>query len=408
MNITITPTLLSGSIRPPASKSQSHRLIIAAALSGGESTISHVNISEDITATLSCMAALGAQVQWQDSTTVKIIGAPLSTIPSPTMDCGESGSTLRFLIPVALAIAGGGTFVGHGRLMERPQTPYFEIFREKGIFWEMGENTLTVKGTLSAGCYALPGNVSSQFITGLLYALPLLDGDSEIQLTTPLESSGYVDMTLDALEHFGIQILPTDSGYHIPGNQKYLPTQGEVEADFSQSGFFYAMAGIGSPLKITGMNPHSVQGDRIVIPYMEQLNRPGEVCLDVRECPDLVPPLAARAALRAGEITRITNAGRLRLKESDRLAAVSSVINRLGGCVEEHADALIIHGKAFLPGGEAVDSWNDHRIAMMAAAVATGCEKPVTILGAQCVKKSYPTFWLDYAALGGILQEDAE
>ena len=407
MNITIMPTLLSGVIRPPASKSQAHRLIIAAALAEGESTISHVNVSQDITATLRCMETLGAKARWLDDTTVKITGISESTVPTGEMDCGESGSTLRFLIPVALAAAGEGVFRGHGRLMERPQEPYFEIFREKGVHWEKGEGTLTVKGQLMPGIYRLRGDVSSQFITGLLYALPLLEGDSEILLTTALESSGYVDMTLDALRHFGVTVTPTESGYLVPGNQKYRPTDGAVEADFSQSGFFYAMEGMGNELTITGMNPRSAQGDRIILPYMEQLNGSGEVVLDVRECPDLVPPLAARAALRDGAVTRIINAGRLRIKESDRLASVTAVLNAMGAEIQEHPDALTIHGKASLAGGVTVDSWNDHRIAMMAAAAATRCQKTITITGAECVRKSYPAFWQDYKMLGGRITEES-
>ncbi len=406
MNITITPGPLTGAIRPPASKSQAHRHIIAAALSPGNSILSHVSPSRDITATLSCMEALGAKAAWLDESTVKISGIRSHGAPAGEMDCGESGSTLRFLIPVALAVAGGGTFRGHGRLMQRPQEPYFEIFREKGIFWQQGDGTLTVRGTLTPGTYRLRGDVSSQFITGLLYALPMLHGDSEIVLTTALESSGYVDMTLDSLRRAGIQVTVTEKGYFVPGNQTYKAVDGAVEADFSQSGFFYAMAGMGCDLTVTGMNPHSAQGDRVVIPFMEQLKGTGEVTLDVRECPDLVPPLAARAALRAGEVTHIVGAGRLRIKESDRLASVTAVLNALGAAVEELPEALTIHGKATLRGGVTVDSWNDHRIAMMAAVAAVKCEKPITITNAQCVEKSYPTFWRDYAALGGRIREE--
>ncbi len=404
MNVTIFPKLLSGTIRPPASKSQAHRLIIAAALAQSESRISYVNNSQDISATLQCMEALGATFQWLDNTTLSISG--ISAGNGALMDCGESGSTLRFLIPVALAVQGGGTFRGHGRLMDRPQEPYFEIFREKGIAWEKQGDTLTISGTLTSGTYRLRGDVSSQFITGLLYALPLLEGDSEILLTTKLESSGYIDMTLEALRQFGVSVTRTETGWHVPGNQTYLACDSAVEADFSQSGFFYAMAGMGNDLNITGLNPESAQGDRIVIPYMQQLNSSGDVTLDVRECPDLVPPLAARSALRPGQTTHIVNAGRLRIKESDRLASVTAVLNTMGADIEEHPDSLTIHGKESLAGGVTVDSWNDHRIAMMAAAAATKCKAPITITNAQCVRKSYPSFWEDYIALGGRIQKE--
>lgn len=405
MNVTITPTRLSGSITPPASKSQAHRVIIAAALASGTSRITGVNNSKDIAATLSSMGHLGAVFQWEDETTLQISGIGHSAPETkPVMDCGESGSTLRFLIPVALSVASQGEFHGHGRLMERPQAPYFHLFDEKGISYRQQGNSLSVKGRLTPGVYSLPGDVSSQFVTGLLYALPRLAGDSEIRLTTPLQSSGYVDMTVDALSHFGVTVVPTEQGYFIPGNQQYVASDAAVEADYSQSGFFYAAAGIGNNLTVTGMNPNSHQGDRVILDFGKQLSAPGEVHLDVGECPDLVPPLAAWAALRKGQTTYIENAGRLRIKESDRLRSVTAVLSALGADIQELPESLIITGKASLSGGVTVDSWNDHRIAMMAAIAATVCEKPVTITGADSVSKSYPTFWKDYVRLGGQIE----
>lgn len=405
MNLMISPHVLSGPITPPASKSQGHRLIMGCALSAGTSRLQDVSNSQDITATLECMKALGADVQWEDGTTLSIAGSAGQAAPEGlVLDCGESGSTLRFLIPIALALTGSVSFRGHGRLMQRPQTPYFEIFQEKGISYRLTGDLLTAKGQLTPGRYRLQGNVSSQFITGLLYALPLLDGDSDIQLTTPLESESYVNLTLDALSHFGIIISPTADGWHIPGGQHYQPYGGHVEADYSQAGFYYAAREIGNPITITGMNPHSVQGDRIVVDYMEKLAQPGPVELDVRDCPDLVPPLAVRAALRDGD-TVISGAVRLRLKESDRLASVTSVLRSLGAQIEEHPDSLTIHGVPQLQGGISVDSWGDHRIAMMTAIAATACRRPVTLTGAESVNKSYPTFWNDYCRLGGCIQE---
>jgi 3-phosphoshikimate 1-carboxyvinyltransferase len=407
VNVTITPKLLQGSIRPPASKSQAHRLLIGAALSQGTSVISQFGSSQDMEATLRCMEALGASYRYLDEGTIELSGLGGTPTKSPkVMDCGESGSTLRFLIPIALAVAGQGTFRGHGRLMERPQEPYFEIFRTQGISYHREGDTLTVQGQLTPGVYSLRGDVSSQFVTGLLYALPLLPGDSEIRLTTALESSGYVDMTLEALGHFGITVTPTETGYLVPGNQTYQAKDGAVEPDFSQSGFFYAMEGMGNPIAVTGLNPNSVQGDRVILPMMEELSGTGTVTLDVRECPDLVPPLAARAALRAGEVTHIVGAGRLRIKESDRLASVTAVLRAMGADIQEEPESLTIRGKAQLSGGVTVDSWNDHRIAMMAAAAATKCEHPITITGAECVRKSYPGFWADYRLLGGVITED--
>ena len=385
MNVTITPGLLAGIITPPPSKSQAHRLLIAAALAGGESRVEHLGQSQDIDATRRCMAALQAP------------GEGL-----PALDCGESGSTLRFLIPVALALRGGGVFTGHGRLMERPQGPYFRIFEEKGVAYAQEDGALTVRGTLTPGVYTLPGDVSSQFITGLLYALPLLPGDSEIRLTTPLESRGYVDMTLAALAQFGVETaFDGVRVFRVPGGQTYRPRQVTVEADWSNAAFWYVAAALGSPVEVVGLNPASAQGDRVIADFCARLVRPGQVDLDVSQCPDLVPPLAALAALRGGETTRIVGAARLRIKESDRLATVTQVLRALGGQVEEHRDFLVIQGRDQLEGGVTVSGCNDHRIAMMAGVAATRCQKPVTITGAECVQKSYPEFWNDYRRLGG-------
>ena len=397
MNITVTPTKLAGTVTPPPSKSQAHRALIAAALADGESVISNVAFSQDIEATLSCLDDLGAAFERDGSTdTVRGMGAsamsPLRRMAYPQLNCGESGSTLRFLIPIALAVRGGGVFSGRGRLMERPQQPYFDIFDEKDIFHELKDGVLTVTGTLASGEYRLPGDVSSQFITGLLYALPLRDGDSEIVLTSPLESRGYVDMTLDVLEKFGISVTERENSYFIPGRQTYRPHPCPVEPDWSQAGFWYAAMSLGNLVDVDGLNPRSTQGDRVIAEHFAKLSQPGDMDIDVSGCPDLVPPLAAMAALRAGEITRLTNAARLRIKESDRLSSVTQVLNVLGADVEEGPDFLTIRGREALRGGAAVDSFNDHRIAMMAAIAATRCREPVTVLGAECVAKSTHSF----------------
>ena len=414
MNITITPGLLSGSITPPPSKSQSHRVLIAAALAEGVSMLRNVALSQDIEATIRCLEALGASFRWEREA-LAVTGLAGQAAPQgelPLLDCGESGSTLRFLIPIALALRGGGRFTGRGRLMERPQRPYFDLFREKGISFEQKDGVLTVSGRLEPGTFSLPGNVSSQFITGLLYALPLLSGESEILLTTPLESRGYVDMTLDALERFGVRVEREDCGrFSIPGGQTFQARDLAVEADWSNAAFWYAAIGLGSQLELDGLNAFSSQGDMRIVPYYLKMRGKGPVELDVSQCPDLVPALAAQAALRGeGLTTRLVNAARLRMKESDRLATVTEVLNALGADVEEHDDHLVIRGKDALPGGVTVSGHNDHRIAMMAAVAATGCGAPVTITGAECVRKSYPNFWDDYEALGGVIvrREEAQ
>ena len=261
---------------------------------------------------------------------------------------------------------------------------------------------LAVEGRLTPGVYALPGDVSSQFITGLLYALPLLEGDSELVLTTALESRGYVDMTLDALAQFGVSAeYDGDRRFRVPGNQAYRHRDLAIEGDWSNAAFWFAAAFLGHRVDVEGLNPRSVQGDRVIGEQLARLTQPGPAELDVSQCPDLVPPLAAMAALRAGETTAIVNAARLRIKESDRLASVTQVLNALGAGVEEHADHLVLRGRERLAGGVTVSGHNDHRIAMMAAIAATRCQGPVTITGAECVNKSYPRFWADYEALGG-------
>lgn len=386
MNVTILPGTLKGAVTPPSSKSQTHRAVLALMLAQGEGKLSNLAVSEDIQATQDCVAALKS-------------GQPAQADGLPLLDCGESGSTLRFLIPVALAVRGGGHFIGRGRLMERPQGPYIRLFEEKGILWKQEEACLTVAGQLEPGVYALPGNVSSQFITGLLYALPLLPGDSRIVLTTPLESRGYVDMTLDMLRRFDIKVEEQEDGFLVPGNQTYQARDLTLEADWSGAAFWYAANFLGAQVDIQGLNPDSVQGDRQIGTLYWKLARPGAVDIDLSQCPDLAPPLATMAAVRKGT-TCFINAGRLRMKESDRLETIAHTLNALGAKAQVGEDTLTLEGLDHLEGGT-VDGCNDHRIAMMAAVAAVACKEPVTILGAECVKKSYPRFWEDYTALGG-------
>lgn len=386
MNVTILPGTLKGAVTPPSSKSQTHRAVLALMLAQGEGKLSNLAVSQDIQATQDCVAALKS-------------GQPAQADGLPLLDCGESGSTLRFLIPVALAVRGGGHFTGRGRLMERPQGPYIRLFEEKGISWNQEGACLTVAGQLEPGVYALPGNVSSQFITGLLYALPLLPGDSRIVFTTPLESRGYVDMTLDMLRRFDIKVEEQEDGFLVPGNQTYQARDLTLEADWSGAAFWYAANFLGAQVDIQGLNPDSVQGDRQIGTLYWKLARPGNVDIDLSQCPDLAPPLAVMAAVRK-RTTRFVNAGRLRMKESDRLETIARTLNALGAKAQVGEDTLILEGLDHLEGGT-VDGCNDHRIAMMAAVAAVACKEPVTILGAECVKKSYPRFWEDYTALGG-------
>ncbi len=409
MTVTITPAPLAGALRVPPSKSQAHRVLIAAALADGESRIRNLAHSQDIDATRRCLGELGAEFEETgDGLLVRGIGAsamsPLARMAHPHLDCGESGSTLRFLIPVALAVRGGGVFTGRGRLMERPLTPYFDLFDRMGIAHELTDGVLTVQGLLEPGEYKLPGNVSSQFFTGLLFALPLLGGPSAIVPTTALESEGYIAMTCQVLERFGIVTAATMSlppQYHLAGGSVYAPQDVTVEGDWSQAGFWYAAQALGFDVTPTGLDPESLQGDRVIAEQFELLTGPGDVDLDVSQCPDLVPPLAAMAALRPGR-TVLSNAGRLRIKESDRLTAVATTLNALGAKVTEGPESLTFQGVDALTGGT-VDSFGDHRIAMMAAVAAARSKGPVTVTNAQAVEKSYPDFWRDYEQLGGKL-----
>ena len=402
MDVKITPRRLSGVVTPPPSKSLAHRWILAAALAAGTSVVKNVAFSEDIEATLRCMEALGASWETrEDRLQIAGIGGerrPFGDLPQ--FDCGESGSTLRFLIPIALAVDQGGVFTGRGRLMERPQQPYFDLFDRRGISYALEGGALTVRGSLSPGEYRLRGDVSSQFFTGLLMALPLLEGPSVVISTTKLESASYTSMTMGVLARCGVHVRwsPALNGFGVePGI--YSPFEETVEADWSQAAFWYAAISLGSNLRLRGLKGQSAQGDAAVVGHYQKLALTGEVKINLSDCPDLLPPLAVMAAVRRGT-TRFTHAARLRLKESDRLATVARMLKALGGAVSEEEDGLTVYGVSTLPGG-VVDGANDHRIVMAAAIAATRCQGPAVIRGAEAVKKSYPNFWRDYENLGG-------
>lgn len=402
MDVKITPRRLSGVVTPPPSKSLTHRWILAAALAAGTSVIRNVAFSEDVEATLRCMEVLGASWEaGEDGLRVTGIGGdrrPFGDLPQ--FDCGESGSTLRFLIPIALAVDQGGVFTGRGRLMERPQQPYFDLFDQRGVAYARKDGVLAVKGSLTPGEYRLRGDVSSQFFTGLLLALPLLEGPSVIVSTTKLESASYTAMTMGVLERCGVRVRwsPALNGFGVePGI--YSPFEETVEADWSQAAFWYAALTLGSNLRLRGLKGQSSQGDAAVLNHRKKLALTGEVKIDLSDCPDLLPPLAVMAAVRRGT-THFVNAARLRLKESDRLATVAQMLKALGGAVSEEEDGLTVYGVSTLPGG-VVDGANDHRIVMAAAIAATRCQGSVTIRGAEAVRKSYPSFWRDYENLGG-------
>ena len=396
MNIVITPSPLSGTVRIPASKSAAHRLLIAAALADGPTHIAISGTNRDIEATAACLRALGAGIE-AEGEALKV--SPITDIPGKvTLDCGESGSTLRFLLPVAAALGAQATFTGHGRLPQRPNAPLVEALREHGAVVDSDLLPMAVSGSLTGGRWTLPGDVSSQYVTGLLFALPLLDGDSEISLTTPLASAAYVDMTLQALAQFGIAVETTETGWRVPGGQRYRsPGGAAVEGDWSAAAFWLAANALGAQIDVEGLRPDSVQGDRAVAALL------GQAAIDATHVPDLVPALAVAAANKPMR-TVITGAARLRLKESDRLQSVADMLAALGHSATVTPDGLIIDGGPPRPCPapiRTVDGANDHRIVMAAAVAAACADRPVRITGAQAVEKSYPSFFSDFEALGG-------
>lgn len=404
MDIKITPKKLHGTVTAPPSKSVAHRMIIAAALADGVSTVSNLYPSVDILATMDCMRALGARIDFKDDTAV-IEG--IKKIPDKAvLDCHESGSTLRFLIPVACALGVNAEFIGSAKLPQRPITPFTEEFPKHGITFDFTKapNGCTlpcsVSGKLTAGRFEIDGGLSSQFITGLMFALCLLDGDSEIVLTSHLNSEPYVNITLGVLRDFGTVIRKTENGYFIKGNQRLKPFSGAVECDYSQAAFFRVANSLGSELMIMGLNSASLQGDKQIMEICNNFDKdsaPFE--LDCSDIPDLVPILTVLACFCKGT-SKLTNIARLRFKECDRLSVTAECLNAIGGKVTVHEDSLEIEGVSELRGGE-IDGHNDHRIPMSMAIAATCCTSPLIIRGAECVKKSFPNYFDVYKQLGG-------
>lgn len=405
MDLKITPKKLRGEVVVPPSKSVAHRMIIAASLAEGTSVISNLYPSVDILATMDCMRALGAKIDFDQNTAV-IEG--IKNIPEKAvLDCHESGSTLRFLIPVACALGVSTEFLGSAKLPQRPITPFQTEFPKHGIAFDFGKAesgcTLpcSVSGKLTAGVFEIDGSISSQFITGLMLALPLLEGDSEIRLTSELNSKPYIDITLGVLREFGGAVEETEHGYFIKGNQKLKPFSGRVEGDYSHAAFFRVANSLGSELNILGLNDKSLQGDRRIMDICDDFDRSGGASfeIDCSDIPDLVPVLTVLACFCKGK-SRITNVARLRFKECDRLAVTAECLNAMGGKVTVHEDSLEIEGVGSLKGGE-ISGNSDHRIPMSMAVAATRCENPLVIRGAECVRKSFPDFFEVYAALGG-------
>lgn len=417
--VKITPSKLQGEIKTPPSKSLCHRAIIAAGLSKGISNIYNIIYSEDITATCSGIKALGVEIKAENENLI-IDGSSFGSRIQNEINCIESGSTLRFLIPIALLTGKSVTFTGRGRLCSRPLTPYYEIFDKENIGYSSKEGLpLSVEGSLKSGTFELAGNISSQFVTGLMFSLPLLKGNSKIVITTELESKGYVDLTIDILNKFGVKIENKNyREFYIKGSQHYIPRDYTVEGDFSQAAFWLAAGILGGEIKCSSLDIASLQGDKAIVDILKAMggditvhedriitktSETKGITIDASECPDLVPILSVVGVLSKGT-TRIVNAARLRIKESDRLKAMATELNKLGANIEETTDGLIIKGVDSLKGGT-VDSWKDHRIAMALSVASIKCSEPVVITNSDSVNKSYPQFFKDFKSLGGEVNE---
>ncbi|WP_238903828.1 3-phosphoshikimate 1-carboxyvinyltransferase [Clostridium sp. YIM B02506] len=419
-SVKITPGKLKGEVKIPPSKSMAHRAVICASLSKGKSKITNIEYSDDIIATINAMRALGSEIEIFDDH-LEIDGSSVFSKNVGEIDCNESGSTLRFMVPLAIAKEAEMRFIGKGNLGKRPLTTYYEIFDRQGIEYSYkdGELDLKVKGSIKGEEFKIRGDISSQFISGLLFTLPLIKEDSKIIITTNLESKGYIDLTLSMLDYYGINVVNNDyKEFIIKGNQKYTPKDYKVEGDFSQSAFFLVADALGSDVLVKDLNMDSLQGDKEVIEIIERMGckilskEEGikakvkdltPTIIDAAQCPDIIPVLTVLASLTTG-ITKVINAERLRIKECDRLKAITRELNKLGASVTELENSLLIEGVESLTGGT-VSSWDDHRIAMSLAIAATCAKDEVIIENPSCVKKSYPSFWRDYKLLGGKVDE---
>ena len=416
VTITRSPRKISGTITAPPSKSMAHRAVLCAALAEGRSHITNLEFSKDISATLGAAGQLCAEVRTGPADAV-VEGLGHFRPLSAPVDCCESGSTLRFLIPIASLTGQAVTFTGRGRLMERPQSVYETLYREQNLRFEQSSAGLTVAGALTPGEYRLAGNVSSQFISGLLFALPLLDGDSTLHLIPPVESRSYIDMTRAVQAAFGVQSRWLDENtLFLPGNQHYHPCDYTVEGDYSQAAFPAVLGAVCGGVTITGLAPETLQGDAVLLDILRrcgaQFTREGDavtfakaplrgVDIDLADCPDLGPVLMVLGLLCEGT-TVIRNAERLRLKESDRIAAMEAELRACGGVLESEGGTITVHGcadKLHAPAGT-LHGHNDHRVVMSLAVLALSTGLALTVDDAEAITKSWPNFFEAIKPLG--------
>ncbi|ATV69080.1 3-phosphoshikimate 1-carboxyvinyltransferase [Fusobacterium pseudoperiodonticum] len=406
---------LVGELSPPPSKSVLHRYIIASSLAKGISKIENISFSEDIIATIEAMKKLGANIEQKDnyllidgSDTFKNLDENIE------IDCNESGSTLRFLFPLSIVEENKVLFKGRGKLFKRPMTPYFENFEKYKIKHSyINENEILLEGKLKAGIYAIDGNISSQFITGLLFSLPLLEGESKIIINGKLESSNYIDISLDCLSKFGIKIINNSyQEFIIEGNQSYRVGNYRTEADYSQAAFFLVANAIGSKIKINDLSENSLQGDKKIIDFISEIDKwssKDTLILDGSETPDIIPILSLKAAV-SGKKIEIINVERLRIKESDRLKATVEELSKINFDLIEKKDSILINSREDFKANKnekivSLSAHSDHRIAMMIAIATTCYDGEILLDNLDCVKKSYPNFWEVFLSLGGKIYE---
>lgn len=415
MNVTVCAAgPIGGTLAAPPSKSMAHRAVLCAALAKGVSRIENLAYSKDIAATLAAAAQLCAQVE-QSEHSARIEGLGRFKPITGPIDCCESGSTLRFLIPLASLTGQAATFTGRGRLMQRPQSVYEQLFKSRGLRFAQSGERLTIEGALQSGEYAVEGGVSSQFISGLLFALPLVGGESVLRLIPPVESRSYIDMTRAVQARFGVQSAWQDENtLCIPGGQRYAPCDYTVEGDYSQAAFAAVLGAVRGGVTVTGLAPDTLQGDAVILDILcrcgARFARTGDAvrfekaplhgtAIDLADCPDLGPVLMALGCMCEGE-TVIRNAGRLRLKESDRIAAMESELRACGGLISSEGGTVTVRGGKLHTPAAPLCSHNDHRVVMSLAVLALAAGIPVEIAGAEAVEKSWPDFWQAIKPLG--------
>ncbi|WP_297635471.1 3-phosphoshikimate 1-carboxyvinyltransferase [uncultured Clostridium sp.] len=424
-NYKIQPRRLSGEVSIPPSKSMAHRAVICAALAKGKSVIENIDFSDDIIATIDGMEAFGAKIT-RKHRCIEIDGIfreeNMQHKDKIKVDCNESGSTLRFLVPISLLFNKETNFIGRGNLGKRPLEIFYNIFDKQDIQYSYKENELDlkIKGLLKSDTFTVRGDVSSQFITGLMFILPLLEKDSKIIIETELQSKGYIDLTIQAMREFGVEVVNRNyREFIIRGNQEYKEREYRVEGDYSQGAFFLCADAIGNTVISLDLKENSLQGDKEVIDILERMGVTFKriksaiggkakvlngTTIDAKGCPDVIPVLSVVAALSKG-VTKIINGERLRIKECDRLKAIYLELTKIGAQIEEKEDGLVIYGVEEFKGGVQVWSHKDHRIAMMLAIASTRCKNPIVLKDYECISKSYPHFFEDFKNLGGKVDE---